>query len=93
MPRRESCEFFGAPGEKESDVHFFAFSINKDEFVGGHEGVSETSPGLLFVDVFHFLAEAGQIGEAPIDLVGIGTAVENAQIDFFDAALILLLLL
>ena len=42
---------------------------------------------------FHLRRRLLDVGEALIDLAGVGPAVEHAQIDFLDAALVLLLLL
>ena len=55
--------------------------------------VGKAGPRFLFIDLIPFPAQALHVREAPIDLAGIRTAVEDAQIDFLDAALILLLLL
>jgi hypothetical protein len=55
--------------------------------------MSETRPSFLFVDPTPLLTEARQVSEAAIDLIGVGTAVKDTQIDFLHAAFILPLLL
>ncbi len=55
--------------------------------------MSETGPGFALVNLVPLLAEVLQVGKAAVDFAAICVAAENAQVDLFDPALVLLFLL
>src|ERR1700746_1874248 len=62
--------------------------VKEDELVGGHENMREARPSFLFRDGIPLLAQARHIGEAAINLRGVWLAVEDANIDLFNATLV-----